>query len=166
MVCCVHRKRQTRAGVSGDFNKQFECVTITDSKFSNRVLTWVTPEITSINWVTIWLEQLDFCLHRCKWEIPDHAYCQLHFPFWIVLQYPYHLERNSSTKLSSSSPSLTLVVLYTKSLDSAYARHTSKSVEEQLPWVLVTPYHQHNSVNLPTHLLYIAPYTCCLEVMV
>ena len=25
--------------------------------------------------------------------------------------------------------------------------------EEQLPWVRVTPYHPHNSVNLPRHLL-------------
>ena len=24
--------------------------------------------------------------------------------------------------------------------------------EEQLPWVQVTPYHPHNSVNLPRHL--------------
>ena len=36
MVCCVHRKCQTRAGVSGDVNKMLECVTITDSKLSNR----------------------------------------------------------------------------------------------------------------------------------
>ena len=38
IVSCVHRKCQTRAGVSGDVNKTRECVTITDSKFSNRVL--------------------------------------------------------------------------------------------------------------------------------
>ena len=38
MVSSVHRKCQTRAGVSGDINESFECVTITDSKFSNRVL--------------------------------------------------------------------------------------------------------------------------------
>ena len=38
MVSYVHRKCQTRAGVSGDVNKTRECVTITDSKFSNRVL--------------------------------------------------------------------------------------------------------------------------------
>ena len=39
MVSCVHRKKfQTLAGASGDINKSFECVTITDSKFSNRVL--------------------------------------------------------------------------------------------------------------------------------
>ena len=38
MVSCVHRKYQTRAGVSGDVNKMLECVTITDSKFSNKVL--------------------------------------------------------------------------------------------------------------------------------
>ena len=38
MFSCVHRKCQTRAGVSGDVNKTLECVTITDSKLSNRVL--------------------------------------------------------------------------------------------------------------------------------
>ena len=38
MVSYVHRKCQTRAGVSGDVNKALECVTLTDSKFSNRVL--------------------------------------------------------------------------------------------------------------------------------
>ena len=38
MVSCVHCKCQTRAGVSGDINKSFECVTITDSKFSYIVL--------------------------------------------------------------------------------------------------------------------------------
>ena len=38
MVSFVHRKCQTRAGVSGDVNKMIECVTITDSKLSNRVL--------------------------------------------------------------------------------------------------------------------------------
>ena len=38
MVSCAHRKCQTRAGVSGDFNKTLEYVTNTDSKFSNRVL--------------------------------------------------------------------------------------------------------------------------------
>ena len=37
-VSCVHRKCQTRAGVFGDVNKTLECVTITDSKLSNRVL--------------------------------------------------------------------------------------------------------------------------------
>ena len=38
MVSCVHLKCQTRAGVSGDVHKTLECVTITDSKFSDRVL--------------------------------------------------------------------------------------------------------------------------------
>ena len=38
MVSCVHRKCHNRAGVSGDINKTLECVTITDSKLSNRVL--------------------------------------------------------------------------------------------------------------------------------
>ena len=35
MVSCVHRKCQTRAGVSGYVNKTVACVTITDS---NRIL--------------------------------------------------------------------------------------------------------------------------------
>ena len=26
--------------------------------------------------------------------------------------------------------------------------------EEQLPWVQETPYHPHNSVNLPSHLIH------------
>ena len=38
VVSCVRRKYQTRAGVSGDIYKTLECVTKTDSKFSNRVL--------------------------------------------------------------------------------------------------------------------------------
>ena len=38
MVSCVHRKCQTRAGVSEDIYKSNECVTKTQSKFSNRVL--------------------------------------------------------------------------------------------------------------------------------
>ena len=29
-----------------------------------------------------------------------------------------------------------------------------RAAEEQLLWVQVTPYHQHNSVNLPRHLLH------------
>ena len=37
MVSCVHRKCQTRAGVSGD-NEMLECVAVIDSKYSNRVL--------------------------------------------------------------------------------------------------------------------------------
>ena len=70
MVSCVHRKCQTRAGVSGEVNKTLVCVSQTDSKFSNRVLKWITPKSTSINGVTIWLEWLDFCLNCCKWEFP------------------------------------------------------------------------------------------------
>ena len=38
MVSYVHRKCQTRAGVSGEVNRTLECVTITDSNFSNSVL--------------------------------------------------------------------------------------------------------------------------------
>ena len=71
MVRCVHRKCQTLVAVSGDVNKTLECVTITDSKFSNWVLEWITPKFTSISGVTIRLEQLNYCLNRCKWELPD-----------------------------------------------------------------------------------------------
>ena len=64
MVSSVHCKCQTRAGVSEDINKSFECVTITDSKIANRVLT----KSTSLKWVPMRLEQFDFCLRWCKWE--------------------------------------------------------------------------------------------------
>ena len=37
MVSCIGRKCQTRADVSGDIYKTLECVSITDSKLSNRV---------------------------------------------------------------------------------------------------------------------------------
>ena len=35
MVSCIQGKCQIRAGMFGDVNKTLECVTITDSKFSN-----------------------------------------------------------------------------------------------------------------------------------
>ena len=38
IVSCVHLKCRTRAGISRDINKTLECVAITDSKFSNRIL--------------------------------------------------------------------------------------------------------------------------------
>ena len=38
MASFVHFKCQTRAAVSVKINKSFECATITDSKFSNRVM--------------------------------------------------------------------------------------------------------------------------------
>ena len=37
MASCVHCKCRTQADVSGDVNKTLECITITDSNFSNRV---------------------------------------------------------------------------------------------------------------------------------
>ena len=58
----AHRKWPTGAGVSWDINNSFECVTITDSKFSNRVLVWMTTKSTTINCVgAIWLEHFE-CL--------------------------------------------------------------------------------------------------------
>ena len=36
MVSCFYRNCPTRTGVSGDVNKTIECVTITDSKFSDK----------------------------------------------------------------------------------------------------------------------------------
>ena len=56
MVSWVHCKCQTQAGVSGDVYKTLECVTKTDSKFSNRVLVWMMPKSTLINGATIWLK--------------------------------------------------------------------------------------------------------------
>ena len=84
MVSCAHRKCQTRAGVSGDVNKSFECVTITDSQFTNWVLVRMTPKSTSINWVTISLQQFDFYLRWCKLELPDQriANCSLPSDFF------------------------------------------------------------------------------------
>ena len=108
MVSCVHRKFRTQAG---DINKSFECVTITDGKFSNRVLVRMTPKSTSINVVTIWLEQLDFCLHRC---ILPTEFCLMNC-FLIFLSSRQSSvvtsprKRNSSTKQSSAFPTLTLV---------------------------------------------------------
>ena len=43
MASCIHRKCHTRAGVSRDITKSFKCVTITESKFSNRVLVRAHP---------------------------------------------------------------------------------------------------------------------------
>ena len=93
MVSCVHRKCQTRAGVSGDVSKTLECATITDSKFSNRVLEWMTSKCTSINGVTMRLEQFDFYLNRCKWELPDQHIANCILPpelFLISLMYRIH----------------------------------------------------------------------------
>ena len=53
MISCVHRRCQTRAFVSGDVNESFECVTITDSRVSYKVLVRMTPKNTSINCVII-----------------------------------------------------------------------------------------------------------------
>ena len=55
MFSWVSRKYQTQAGVSGDVYKTLECVSKTDSKFSDRVLVWMTSKSTSINGETKWL---------------------------------------------------------------------------------------------------------------
>ena len=118
-----------------------------------RVLEWMTPKCPTINGVIIQLEQLDFCLNKCKWELPDQHISNCILPpefFFNILLIStvcsHDMSRNSSTKLSSSSPSLTLVencpcdcfgqtsihtvfvVLYTMSWGPAYERHTSKNV--------------------------------------
>ena len=82
------------------------------------------------------------------------------------------MERNSSTKLSSSFPSLTLVENRPCNCFGRTSMHTvlfccvqchevqnmrnllPRVSEELLQWVQVTPYHPHNSVNLPRHLLH------------
>ena len=53
MVGCVHRKWQNRDGVSRDVNKTLECVTITNSKFLNRVMVWMTTKSTCINYLLL-----------------------------------------------------------------------------------------------------------------
>ena len=155
MVSCVYRKCQTRTGVSAYVNMTFECVTIIDSEFSNRVLVWTTPKSTSIKGITIWLEQLDFCLHMWKWELPyQHiAYCIL--PSGLFFQYLYHFDSLQSwhvlgiTKLPDKAKFLisepdscwvptvrsrrtsihtVFVVLFTMCWGPAYALHTFKSV--------------------------------------
>ena len=55
-----YKKYQARAGVSGDVHKTLECITITDTKISSRVMVRMTPKSTFIHGVTIWFEQLDF----------------------------------------------------------------------------------------------------------
>ena len=103
---------------------------------------------------------------RTSWP----AYCQLHFSSWIVFQYPYHLDSPQSciySRLSSSYPSLTLVeyrprdsltycflcVVYNVMRTSICVTYLQEC-QEQLPWVQVTSYLLHNSVNLPKHLLH------------
>ena len=86
MVSWVHRKFQTRVGESEDINKGFEYVTITDTKFSNRVQVWMTPKSTFINWVTMWLEQLNFRLCRWKWELPDQ-----HIANWLLCPHLFYI---------------------------------------------------------------------------
>ena len=68
MVSCVHRKCQSRVGVSGHISKSFECVTITDS---NPVIVY--------GWHCIWcmggnvsvLSVILYLVHRlnCIWCI-------------------------------------------------------------------------------------------------
>ena len=38
MVSCVHRLLKIQAGLSGHSNKSFECVSIADNRFSDRVV--------------------------------------------------------------------------------------------------------------------------------
>ena len=170
MVSCP-----TRAGVSGCINRWFECVTITDSKFSNREL--VLVKRTSINGATIWHEQLDFCLHRYKWDLPDQhiANCilpsELLFPISLSSRQSAVMKCqrkwNSSTKLNSPFPSLTVVEYWLWVCFGRTSIHTvflcciqchevqpmrdmpPRVSEQQLPWAQVTPYHLHNSVYLP-----------------
>ena len=95
MVSWVHRKWKTRAGVSLDINKRLECVTKTDSKFSNRVLVCMTPKSTSVNGVTIW-RTIGFLPQsvqmRTFWPAYNHAtaFCLLNC-FLCCLQEPTYV---------------------------------------------------------------------------
>ena len=65
------------AGVSGDVNKSLECVTKTDSKFSNSVLEWMRPKSSSINGVTIRLNwTVGFLPHYVQMRTSWSAYCK------------------------------------------------------------------------------------------
>ena len=85
IVSWLYCKCQTWAGVSGDVNKPLECVTITDCKFSDRVLVRMTPKSTSINCVTISLVQFHFCPRRGKWELPDQHIASCRLPTELFL---------------------------------------------------------------------------------
>ena len=56
------------------------------------IVVWMTIKSSSINWVRIRLEQLDFCLHWCKWEFPN-SILPAAFCLWIVFHYLYQLYR-------------------------------------------------------------------------
>ena len=92
MINCIRLKCQSWDGVSGDINKPFECITITDSKFSNRILVCMMPKSTSINWVTIWTWTIWFLPPLVQMRTSWPLYCRLHFACWIVFQYLYHLD--------------------------------------------------------------------------
>ena len=54
MFSSAYRKCQTRPGVSGNVNKAFECVTLTDSKFSNIEFSGINDDTAHIHkWVII-----------------------------------------------------------------------------------------------------------------
>ena len=111
----------------------------------------VMPKSTSINGVTIWLEQLEFCLHRCKWEFPDQhiANCTLPSELFfniliisIIWSYDMCKVTNLLNKAkflisednSSWEPTMWLLwrtcihTVFVVSRGPAYARHISKCV--------------------------------------
>ena len=120
-ISWVSRKCKTRAGVSEDVYKTLECVTKTDSKFSNRVLLWTMPKSTSINGVTIWLEQLDFCLNRCKRELPDQHIPNSISPHELFFLIPYNLDSLQSWYvLVNETPGLDKAKFLISELDSCW----------------------------------------------
>ena len=196
MVSCVYRKCQTRAGVSEDVNMTFECITITYSKFSNTVLVWMTPESTSINRVTISGAQLDFCLHRFKCELPNQhiANCILPhelFPniFLIstvgshdmsyVTKHVYEAKSLISYPDSCWVPTLWLLrsdqhtycsrcvvlLVYNVMRSSICATYFQECLKSSY-----RGNKEHHIIRITQPIYpgtsYIAPYTCCLEVMV
>ena len=91
MVSCGHRKCQTRAGVSRNIIKSFEFVSVTDNKFYNRVMVWMTPKSKPINYTTIWLIINEFLPPFVQMRTFSPAY-KLHFASWRIFQYLYHLD--------------------------------------------------------------------------
>ena len=147
----------------------------------------MTPKSASINWVTIWLEQLDFCLNRCKWEFPDQhiAHCilppELFFSILIISTVCSHdmslvtkfldkakfliSERDSCWELTlwlfwpDQHTYCFRCVVYNVMRSFICATYRQECLKSSYRgWLYttlqVTPYHPHNSVNLPRHLLH------------
>ena len=88
---------------------------------------------------------------RTSWP----AYFQMHFAVWIVFQYLYRLDSRQYPPYmwlfwSNQHTYCFRCVVYNVMRSSICATYLQACLKK-LPWVQVTPYHQHNSMNLPRH---------------